>query len=241
MNRIQFMTELAELLQDISVEERIEAMKYYNDYFDEAGEENEEDIVKELGSPERVAAEVKAGLGETAASAGEFRETGYTDTRFERKAAPSYPGEEKNTGWEKTQQQGSGYDESHRNKNTGLKIVLIILVLVVGSPVILPVALAIICTVIAIILTIVGLFAGLVIASVMVALLGVVLVGAGIASLIPQVSAGLVLIGGGLITFVIGLVMTVAMVRACIIVLPGFFRGIINLIRKPFHGRKAVA
>lgn len=75
----------------------------------------------------------------------------------------------------------------------------------------------------------------------MVALLGVVLVGAGIASLIPQVSAGLVLIGGGLITFVIGLVMTVAMVRACIIVLPGFFRGIINLIRKPFHGRKAVA
>ena len=34
MNRIQFMTELAALLQDISVEERVEAMKYYNDYFD---------------------------------------------------------------------------------------------------------------------------------------------------------------------------------------------------------------
>lgn len=248
MNRVQFMTELAALLQDISAEERVEAMKYYNDYFDEAGEENEEDIIKELGSPDKVAAEVKAGLGEASASAGEFRETGYTDTRFEHRDAPLDPGKEnssnhtgQNAGWEKTQQQRSVYDESHRNKNTGLKIVLIILVLVVGSPVILPVALAIICTVVAIVLTIVGLFVGLVIASVMVTLLGVVLVGAGIATLISELSAGLVLIGGGLITFVIGLVMTVAMVRACVIVLPGFFRGMINLIRKPFHRRKAVA
>lgn len=252
MNRVQFMTELAALLQDISAEERVEAMKYYNDYFDEAGEENEEDIIRELGSPDKVAAEVKAGLGEASASAGEFRETGYTDTRFEHRDAPLDPGKEnssnhtgQNGGWEKAQQQrseqGSVYDESHRNKNTGLKIVLIILVLVVGSPVILPVALAIICTAAAIVLTIVGLFAGLVIASVMVTLLGVVLVGAGIASLISELSAGLVLIGGGLLTFVIGLVMTVAMVRACIIVLPGFFRGMINLIRKPFHRRKAVA
>lgn len=248
MNRVQFMTELAALLQDISAEERVEAMKYYNDYFDEAGEENEEDIIKELGSPDKVAAEVKAGLGEASASAGEFRETGYTDTRFEHRDAPLDPGKEnssnhtgQNAGWEKTQRQRSVYDESHRNKNTGLKIVLIILVLVVGSPVILPVALAIICTVVAIVLTIVGLFVGLVIASVMVTLLGVVLVGAGIATLISELSAGLVLIGGGLITFVIGLVMTVAMVRACVIVLPGFFRGMINLIRKPFHRRKAVA
>ena len=37
MNRIEFMTELAALLQDISAEERIEAMQYYNDYFDDAG------------------------------------------------------------------------------------------------------------------------------------------------------------------------------------------------------------
>ena len=48
MNRVQFMLELAALLQDISVEERTEAMKYYNDYFDEAGEENEAEIIREL-------------------------------------------------------------------------------------------------------------------------------------------------------------------------------------------------
>ena len=85
MNRIQFMLELAALLQDISVEERTEAMKYYNDYFDEAGEENEAEIIRELGSPAKVAAEIKAGLGGKAGEEGEFRETGYTDPRFERR------------------------------------------------------------------------------------------------------------------------------------------------------------
>ena len=87
MNRIQFMLELAALLQDISVEERTEAMKYYNDYFDEAGEENEAEIIRELGSPAKVAAEIKAGLGGKAGEEGEFRETGYTDTRFEHREA----------------------------------------------------------------------------------------------------------------------------------------------------------
>ena len=34
MNRVEFMTELASLLQDVPVEERREAMRYYNDYFE---------------------------------------------------------------------------------------------------------------------------------------------------------------------------------------------------------------
>ena len=39
MNRIGFMTQLAALLLDVPVEERREAMQYYNDYFDDAGAE----------------------------------------------------------------------------------------------------------------------------------------------------------------------------------------------------------
>ena len=54
------MTELAALLQDVPVEERREAMQYYNDYFDDAGEENEEQVISELGNPAKVAATIKA-------------------------------------------------------------------------------------------------------------------------------------------------------------------------------------
>ena len=37
-------------------------MQYYEDYFDEAGPENEQQVINDLGSPERVAAIIKAGL-----------------------------------------------------------------------------------------------------------------------------------------------------------------------------------
>ena len=45
MNRQEFMKRLEELLQDISENEREEALQYYNDYFDDAGAENEAQII----------------------------------------------------------------------------------------------------------------------------------------------------------------------------------------------------
>ena len=36
MNRVEFMETLSRLLQDIPEEDRIDALKYYNDYFDDA-------------------------------------------------------------------------------------------------------------------------------------------------------------------------------------------------------------
>ena len=42
MNRVEFMETLSRLLQDIPEEDRIDALKYYNDYFDDAGSENEQ-------------------------------------------------------------------------------------------------------------------------------------------------------------------------------------------------------
>ena len=62
MNRIEFMTELASLLQDIPVEERKDAMQYYNDYFDDAGEEQEQQVIEELESPAKVAEKIKADM-----------------------------------------------------------------------------------------------------------------------------------------------------------------------------------
>ena len=55
MNRKEFMERLAKLLWNISESEREEALQYYNDYFDDAGIENESRVLEELGSPEQVA------------------------------------------------------------------------------------------------------------------------------------------------------------------------------------------
>ena len=55
MNKGEFMRELEYLLQDISDEDKKDAIAYYEDYLEEAGEENEEAVILEFGSPERVA------------------------------------------------------------------------------------------------------------------------------------------------------------------------------------------
>lgn len=65
MNRSEFMKKLEELLANISKEEREEALQYYNDYFEDAGPEHEADVIRELESPEKVAATIKADMNDT--------------------------------------------------------------------------------------------------------------------------------------------------------------------------------
>lgn len=62
MTKEQFLFQLEQQLLDIPQEEREEAMEYYRDYFNDAGEENEERVIAELGSPKKVAASIKEGL-----------------------------------------------------------------------------------------------------------------------------------------------------------------------------------
>ena len=62
MNRADFMNQLESLLQSIASAEREEAIQYYNDYFDDAGEENEQQVIEALGNPARVAENIKKDL-----------------------------------------------------------------------------------------------------------------------------------------------------------------------------------
>lgn len=82
MNRAEFMEELERLLEDLPEAEREEAILYYQDYFEDAGAENEARILQELETPEKVAGIIKEGLKETE-TVGEFTETGYRERRFE--------------------------------------------------------------------------------------------------------------------------------------------------------------
>ena len=84
MDRAQFMRELENLLADIQETERREALEFYDNYFDDAGPENEASVIQELGSPQKVAAIIKADLkGSTERyEYGEYTEHGYEDPRM---------------------------------------------------------------------------------------------------------------------------------------------------------------
>ncbi|MDR3295351.1 MAG: DUF973 family protein [Clostridiales Family XIII bacterium] len=60
MDRKEFMARLADRLSHVPADEREDAVAYYEEYFDDAGPENEERVIGELGSPEKIAAQVKA-------------------------------------------------------------------------------------------------------------------------------------------------------------------------------------
>ncbi len=77
MNRAEFMRRLTELLGDVAPTEREEAIQYYNDYFDDAGEENESGVIASLGTPEELARTIKAGLND-GGNGGEFTESGFS-------------------------------------------------------------------------------------------------------------------------------------------------------------------
>lgn len=83
MNRAAFMQQLENLLQNISVAERQEALQYYNDYFDDAGVENEEEVIENLGSPASIAENIINDLNGTDAS-------GWQQTKANPRAVAQY-------------------------------------------------------------------------------------------------------------------------------------------------------
>lgn len=83
MNRAEYMAQLSYLLQDMEAADREDVLQYYEDYFDEGGLEKEEEIIRTLGSPERLAAMIRDGLGnDNAGVNGEYTENGYRDERY---------------------------------------------------------------------------------------------------------------------------------------------------------------
>ena len=114
MNRAEFMRQLECLLQSIPAAEREEALQYYNDYFDDAGDENEQDVIEALGNPARVAENIKhdlleSGYGETplkkaVASDRKLIEYGKAETQAQTNPASSQELQEAD---QRTQENGS--------------------------------------------------------------------------------------------------------------------------------------
>jgi len=60
MNRREFMDEFKKRLHKLPFDETKEAVDYYEQYFDDAGEENEQAVLAELGPPANIASQIIA-------------------------------------------------------------------------------------------------------------------------------------------------------------------------------------
>ena len=67
MNRADYMAALRRALSVLPEEERANALRYYEEYFDDAGPENEAKAIEELGEPAKIAAQILADYRELTA------------------------------------------------------------------------------------------------------------------------------------------------------------------------------
>ena len=67
MSRNEYMAALRRALSGLPEEERASALRYYEEYFDDAGPENEQKVISELGAPEKIAEQILADYRELTA------------------------------------------------------------------------------------------------------------------------------------------------------------------------------
>ena len=258
MNREQFIAQLARLLQDLPSAERQEAIRYYQEYFDDAGEENEDAVIQELGSPGKVAASIKANLqygGYTSGKnpsdmedteQGSYRENTWQQSEqdknaWEHNSSQQGQGAQQQT-WQNTNTQSTYAMQARKPKRGVGGWALLIIVLVFASPMILGVGGGVLGILIGLLATVFALWISCFAVS-----LG--MIGGGVAVLIKGVihaigspAAGLVGMGGGLICIALGILGAVFFVWFTFQLCPRVLRATLNFISRIVHrGKEAKA
>ncbi len=231
MNRQEFMRRLEELLSDISPEEKEEALEFYRNYFEDAGEENEEKVIRELESPEKLAASIKAGLSMDGGDM-EYTEAGVFGADRRKGDMPA-----KKDPFVKEEKTGDANDAASRQsyergpQDRTLLVVLIVLVAAVTSPVWGGILLGIGGCLLGILCALFGCTVGFLVG-------GIVCVGFGIGQFgIGDVPGGLLVFGVGALLVSVGLLTLILCVLFCGKTLPWLVRGTVNLVQSLFRGR----
>ena len=229
MNRTEFMRQLERLLQSIPETERQEALQYYNDYFDDAGEENEREVIDALGNPAKVAENIKRDLyGAEAVSAGTVKNppVKYQDDVKQDKT------ESKSQGTF-FQRMGAKFDSLPTWGQ-----VLIIIAGILLAPVLIGIIFTIIGTIFGLLTGWFSAIVGFAITAIVLFIVLFMLLGIGIALIAEAPIGALAVAGVGLFCGGLGvlfLMLTVAMIG---IATPAIFRGIAKLWRKLFSKKE---
>lgn len=213
MNAYEYLQALRAALAVLPDDEIDSAMRYYEDYFLDAGDENAEKVIKQLGPPEQVAEAILRDYTGVARRRPE---------RFEEEKAQTVDGVP------------LGRDGKPLTRKKGINpwmlACIVLLALIFG-----PVAVAVIG---AIIVAVVGLVIG--IAACVVAVPAATLIGGGALVLFSFLlwatpASALATLGAGLTVGAVGLLLVLLVIKLCILFVPPIIRGLVALIRWPIQ------
>lgn len=261
MGKEKFLKELEYLLMDLSEEERQEALQYYRDYFEDAGLEHEQDILRELGSPERTAAELKGSLNGQE-DGGEFSERGYRAEWYTEERVPDHYTElaagkrsvgdrssKRRKAWQERWKEkwrswhSDNADEANRAPDDEIAkrrrngLLFLILFLIFGLPIAGTILSAGASIVLAVLAALLGGIAGLVALCIGAVVLVAAIFAAGVALIIAGclgisvLPVGLMCIGGGFLILAAAFLLMIAVKWGFRTVIPGFLGFLADLIK----------
>lgn len=220
MNRVEFMSQLERLLWDIPESDRQDALCYYNDYFDEAGVENEEQVIQKLGSPGKVAATIKADLHASRNERAEYTERGYYDGREEMNQNPPVSKDANSRG---------------PKQKRAISWPLIIVLLVFAFPLLVGVGGGVLGGILGVICGTFGVLLAAIICGITFIVAGAICLVVGIIRSFLSPIEGLVTAGIGSLALAGGILLTLLSAWCVFKWVPALFRWLINLIQRLFH------
>ena len=231
MDKRTFLQELEQCLQGIPKDERQEALTYYENYFEDAGIEREAEVLQELGSPQEAAKNILADFMEAKTDKADTLPMSVSDTQN------SFAQEE--TAWSQQdftpKREGSKVGETTGNRDTS-KILLICILLLFTAPVWLGLVVGAIGTLAGLFLAVAALVVGFSLSFGICAIAGIGVFLIGIIRLFTFPVEGLLGMGGGLITFGIG-ILFLLLVLLCVQLIKLMAKGLVWICNTLFHKR----
>lgn len=212
MNKEEFLKKLEALLSDMDEAERKEALQYYKEYFEDS-EKEEADVIKELGSPEEVAHNIREELAE-------------------KEIVPTRSNSKTN------QSQTATPTKENKGMEPWAVVLIVLLVLFFGIPVGIPLLAGGFGIIVGVIAVVFALILAAVICAVAFGVAAIMCFVASIIKLFAVPLAGVILLGVSLVLLGLCFLFTLITWKACVVVIPAMVNGIVYLCRLPFHNRK---
>ncbi len=224
MNKSEYIEALRKEIQALPEAERNEALKYYSDYFDDAGPENESQVIDELGSPEDLAKFILRNFSCVPEKIPVEKRSGETASK------------NKNGTAEK-----SVVETTDDGSAKAAKILLLVLLAVITFPIWASIFTAVGGVLFGLFVAVIVVGFVLVLAALVILLGGIFLAAFGIGMLFGAPLSGLLLIGTGLLLAGAGLICVMGGAWVCGKIVPAIIRGIVSLCRIPFKRKEATA
>lgn len=249
MTRVEFLQQLAYLLQDMDEKDREDVLNYYRDYMDEAQIDNGDSVNDLFESPEKIAMSIRSSCFEDDSEQIQADEQGFKNVHVETEGrVPEVYGHpyEKEKDFQENTTSDDWYKETetyHRSvqeapkvkQNNLGKILLIVALCVVALPLIASLGGGLV----GVVLGIVGAVIGVVFGTAALAI-GCIAGGVGIfvmsilrmAISVPQ---GVFMMGSSLLMVAVGILFVLLTIVIFKRFIPWIIRGIVTLFRKIFH------